>query len=457
MSPDPSSEIQATKDDFLHLLAGEYLITGFFWVFGTVGSMVLFEDKGDLFLTLAVLMISNCIWEMLTGWYADKFRRHDSMYVGFLACLFGFCLMGLAPHFQEPPDMPSEIIIRNYRLLVWVAGVSIWSLGPALLSGAVEAWLVDRCNFFSEDPPEDVSGIFKRSAAAGTITKSIGAMVCFSIFYFVLLDFKHNDPRMKLVFGMSAGISAGLSAWLAYRSRRLQEEYWDHPKYQSNESIFSSVWKGVQHLRRKAYLWFTVGFVGATSLNYVVSSTVWPYLVEKGKRGGEFRAEAGTYAMVLILAELIGSLLSGKFSKLIDRVERPRLRIPVASLLYLAPILVLFFVKFFVNSQDAILIVLIVAAFSFRIVHASVFGLLNTLGQQAIESDERRAVLISISSAFSSLLMSGSFLLFYLLPSIIATGVRYRIEWFWLGVPLPLIFLLAWGGYRAIPPRTEDS
>jgi len=146
-------------------------------------------------------------------------------------------------------------------------------------------------------------------------------------------------------------------------------------------------------------------------------------------------------------------LFRSQFSKLIDRAERPRLRILVASLLYFAPIPFLFLS----NSQDAILKVLIAAAFSFRIVHASVFGLLNTLGQQAIESDERRAVLISISSAFSSFLMSASFLVFYSLSSIGATGGRHRIELFWFYVPLPLVFLLVWGGYLAIRPRTEGS
>jgi MFS family permease len=463
MSPDPASEIHATKRDFRHILGGEYLVTGFFWVFSTVGSMVLSDKKGDdastFFLTMSVLMISNCIWEMLTGWYADKFRRHVSMYAGFLACLFGFCLMGVAPLFSEPmtasPTTSSEIL-RNYRLLVWTAGVSIWSLGPALLSGAVEAWLVDRCNFFSQNPPEDFGDTFKKSAAYGIIAKSVGAAVCFFIFYFYLKDFKdftgnNSDEHRglkELVFGLSAGIAAGLSAWLFYRSRGLLEEYWSHPKYQTNESVFSFLWEGMRDLRRAPYFWFTFSFVGATSLNYVVSSSIWPYLVNNG-----VAAEVKKYAVYLILAEFIGSLLSGQFSKLIDRAIWPGLRIPVASLIFLAPLPLLFLF----HGWGAILGVLIAAAFSFRIIHASVFGLLNTLGQQAIESDERRAVLISISSAISSFLMSVSFLLFYLFPPADAARGVVGIELFWRCVPPLFILMLVLGGYMAARPRTEAN
>jgi hypothetical protein len=465
VNPDPGSEILATKRDFRYILVGEYLITGFFWVFSTVGSMVLSKNEGDdvstFFLTMSVLMISNCIWEVLTGWYADKFRRHVSMYAGFLACLFGFCLMGLAPLFSEPvatATTTSPEIFGNYRLLVWTAGVSIWSLGPALLSGAVEAWLVDRCNFFSQNPPEDLGDTFKKSAAAGIIAKSAGAAVCFFIFYFYFKEFtnKYPDENKELVFGLSAGISAVLSAWLFYRSRRLQEEYWSHPKYQTNESVFSFLRDGVRDLRRASYFWFTLSFVGATSLNYVVSSSIWPYLVDKSdssKVGGDFQAQVKEYAVYLILAELVGSLLSGQFSKLIDRVKQPWLQIPLASLVFLVPITFLFVL----DGRLPIFRILIAAAFSFRIIHASVFGLLNTLGQRAIELDERRAVLISISSAISSFLMSACFLIFYLFPPTSVRGSSAGIEFFWRVVTPPFILMLVWGGYLAARLRATEG
>jgi cyanate permease len=177
----PFSEIEKTKTQFLLVVTGEYLITGFFWVFITLGSLSLrFESTASsstFFFSLFVLMFSNGIWEILTGWYADKFKRQFSISAGFLACLVGFCLMGVAVFF------PGNDPVLSAKSLVWNAGLSIWSLGPALLSGAQEAWLVDRCNFFSEDPPEDVDSVFKKSAAYGVMAKSIGAGFCFLILF----------------------------------------------------------------------------------------------------------------------------------------------------------------------------------------------------------------------------------------------------------------------------------
>lgn len=465
MSLDPSSEIQATKKDFIHILKGEYLITGFFWVFSTIGSMVLLgkdDYASTLFLTLSVLMLSNGIWEILTGWYADNFKRHVSMYAGFGACLVGFCLMGIAPLFPPSSKVLSEVssgIISGYRLLVWIAGVSIWSLGPALLSGAIEAWLVDRCKFFSSGQTEDFEDVFKRASAAGTLAKAIGTAVCFTIFYFGIINnngshMYDENSRLVLVFGLAAGFSVGLSAWYLYRSYMLQEEYWSHPKYQMSKSLFSFLGESMRDLWKAPYFWFTISFVGATSLNYIVSSTVWPYLVRI--QNGNGISEVKYFAIALLLAELIGSGLSAYFSKLIDRVKQPSVRITVASLIYLAPVLPFLFMGLDYN-RNAILTLMIFAAFSFRIVHASVFGSLYTIGQQAIESDERRAVLISISSSLSAFVMSAIFLLFFLSSQVKNVAeFELRIGLFWRWVPLPFI-ILVWGGYLATRPRTEGS
>src|SRR5712664_2799614 len=170
-------EIKDTKKRFLILIGGEYLISGFFWVFVALGSLRIFggdsNDPRPFFFSLFILMLSNGLWEILTGWYADKFKRQLSLTAGFLACLVGFLLMGIAPL------SGTDNSVLGAPSLVWNAGITIWSLGPALLSGAREAWLVDRCNFFSDAPPEDVGDVFKKAAAKGMLQKSIGALACF--------------------------------------------------------------------------------------------------------------------------------------------------------------------------------------------------------------------------------------------------------------------------------------
>lgn len=457
MTSTHESEIKKTKSQFLRMITGEYLITGFFWVFITVGSQLLPGEEsrdrsGAFFVSLLVLMFSNGIWEILTGWYADKFRRQYSMTAGFVACLLGFCLMGIAPLVGGQVDN-----IFSPMSLVWNAGISIWSLGPALLSGAREAWLVDRCNFFSQEPPEDVSDVFKKAAAYGIILKSVGALICFLIFLWKSdVSSKSHGALLtpgdkvafltsgdKVAFVLSAVFSAALSAALVILSLRLREEYWSHPKYQTNESLFSFLRRGLQDLWKTPYRWFTLSYVGAMSLTYVLSPTIWPYMVDKANGGRLLQ-----WAITLIVAELIGSVLSRPLSKWIDLIKHHQLGLPVASVMYLVPVLCLW-----IFGRGAFLILLIVAAFSFRAANASVFGSLNTIGQLAIKSDERRASLLSMSSAISSFLMAFVFLIFFWLAYKRPEALAFHIERFWYFVPLPLIFLLVAGGYLVARPR----
>ena len=464
----PLSEIQSTKRQFLLIVTGEYLITGYFWVFSTLGSLLL-EGKAEqtFFFTMFVFMLSNGVWEILTGWYADKFRRQLSMSAGFLACCVGFCFMGAAALVPKGPYLN-----LNFTLLVWYAGVTIWALGPALLSGAEEAWLVDRCNFFSTDPPEDVDDVFKRTAAWGVFAKSMGTVVCFLVLSPSFPpDFLTQAPSPTSsgtglndnwpVFVTSAIIAVVVSAWLFSLSRHLQEEYWSHPKYQTNESLFSFLGKGLRDLWEKPLRWFALSYVGVMSLNYVFSSTVWTYMTIKASSTHLFSIDKDKlllgWAIALIIAELIGSVLSRYLSKWIDLIRQRQLRIPIAALIYLVPI------AFLLNSDSHFFLhILIIVAFSFRVVYASVFGSLNTIGQLAIKSDERRAVLVSIASTIGSFFMSLVFLGFYCL-------VRYKwnplgstevpviakpIENFWW-VSLPCILMIALCGYLATRPRSE--
>lgn len=444
----PLSEIQSTKRQFLVVVTGEYLITGYFWVFSTLGSVLLegHTEAGHpnffgqtFFFTMFILMLSNGIWEILTGWYADKFKRQLSISAGFLACCLGFSLMGIACLFPRGSTL-------NVRTLVWYAGVSIWALGPALLSGAQEAWLVDRCNFFSADPPEDVDDVFKKSAAYGVLAKSMGSLVCF----LVLVPNFFGTPDFWPMFVFSAIIAGVASAWLFYISRNLREEYWSHPKYQTSESLFTFLFDGLRDLWQTPLRWFAISYCGVMSLNYVLSSTGWIYVTTKVVGKDTDQNILFVWAIILILAELSGSVLSRPFSKWIDLVKARWLRIPIASLVYLVSILVLLGC-----GSNCFLYVLIFVTFLFRVVYASVFGSLNTIGQLAIKSDERRAVLVSMSSAISSFLMAFVFLAFFKLSeSVSSPAISRQIETFWY-VSLPFIIMLAGGGYLATRSRSE--
>jgi hypothetical protein len=156
------------------------------------------------------------------------------------------------------------------------------------------------------------------------------------------------------------------------------------------------------------------------------------------------------WAGAVILVEVVGSFLSRSFSKWVDRIKQKWLRIPVASMVYLAPVLPLL-----IYGSRGFLFTLTVAAFSFRVAHAAVFGSLNTIGQKAIESDERRAILVSMSSAISAFLISIVFFAFFWSSESSATKVEIYIQYLWYYLPLPCVLLLVWGGYLADRPRAE--
>ena len=452
----PLTEIETTKRQFLVVVTGEYLITGFFWVFMTLGSLSrgIEESKRPsiFFFSLFVLMFSNGVWEILTGWYADKFKRQYSISAGFGACLAGFCLMGLALYFPGGDDP-----VFSSKSLVWSAGLSIWSLGPALLSGAQEAWLVDRCNFFSKSPPEEVDDVFKRSAAYGVLAKSIGAGLCFLIFFW-RSQVSHSGRADRPAYVISAIVAAVMSGGLLYHSMGLREEYWSHPKYQTNETLFSFLLGGFRDLWKTPFRWFALAYFGVMSLNYILSSTLWPYMYTVVRAGAKplfgmvGRHGPLFWAGALIAVEVAGSFLSRPFSRAIDFVHQHRLRIPIASIMYLAPIPFLW--KF---GSASFLGILLVATFLFRVVHAAVFGSLNTIGQLSIENDERRAILVSIASATSAFLISIVFFVFFWMSQSKVIGIDLDIERLWYYVPLPCVLVLAWGGYLAARRQGESD
>ena len=443
----PSSvldEVQETKDQYIVIMTGAYFIAGIFWVFSTVGSGYLrgTKDSVPFFSSMIALMLSNGMWEILTGWYADKFRRRFSISAGFFACGTGFLIMLLAAFVPFTKDPQAPVDLLEPRLLTWLVGITVWSFGPALLSGAQEAWFVDRCNFLSPNSSESLDDVFKKAARRGIIAKAAGCL-CFFVLYG--LASSEVEAESKLGFVLTAGIAAFASFSLFAYSRRLQEEYWSDPKYQTEESLFAFLWLGLTELCKSPYRWFTIAFIGATSLNYVLSFTVWPYvadqnLAEGGSNNGPLYIAAG-----LITVELLAGYLSRAFSMRVDRIKQPAWRMPVASLMFLLPVLPLY-VAFALSSTkvfEGFLVVLILATFLFRTAHASVFGTLNAAGQQAIESDERRAVMVSMSSALAAFFVAAVLWLSYNYRS----GIHKEIYDFWLAIILPSILMLAVGGY----------
>jgi hypothetical protein len=205
---------------------------------------------------------------------------------------------------------------------------------------------------------------------------------------------------------------------------------------------------GLKELWSIPYRWFTLAFIGATALNYTLSVTAWPYLGNKesislfGQPTSPLKIVIG-----ITFIELIAGYLSKWFSKRIDRIKQPKLRMPAASLMWLVPVFPLYFIFFQSAQANNFLYVLIVATFLFRMATASIFGTLNSVGQLLIESDERRATLLSMSSALASFFMAAAFI-------VVGNSFKFQqsdfgqgIQIFWMFITLPCVLMLAVGGY----------
>jgi hypothetical protein len=179
-------------------------------------------------------------------------------------------------------------------------------------------------------------------------------------------------------------------------------------------------------------------------LNYTLSSS-WAYFhTEKIKVLGQERPAAVIVGGIIVI-ELMAGYLSKAFSKRIDSIPQPKLRMPGASLMYLLPVLPLYLISSPPMRSDVFVFVLIAATSLFRTAHASVFGTLNAVGQLLIESDERRATLLSMSSALASFIMALA--LIVIKNSRSFQSVEEGLQFSWMYLTLPCILMLAGGGY----------
>ena len=423
------TEVAKTRRQFLILNTAEYFLAGFFWLFAMIASPLLRpEEKSlSLFSSMFVLMLSNAFWEVLTGWYADKFRRQFSITAGFFWYGVGVLIMIAAVYFKTDgkPSLP-----------LWLTGITLWSLGPAMLSGAKEAWLVDRCGFFSPATKDQLEGTFTQAATLGVVSKSLGAAYAALTLWFTgLLKGTEASGNLELGFLVSAGPPALAALFLCVRSAALKEEYWTQPEYQTSESLLAFLETSLRQLSRVPYRWFTLGFVGITGLNYVLSSTLGPYIANQ-----EDDVRIAYLLAAVIFLEVVAGLVGRQLPRWLGVHARSRMRIPILAVLHLIPLPLAFFRIPFEFS-------LLCAALIFRGLQGLIMGTLADIGHRAIEDDSHRAILYSMSSALAALLVAIPCLFFIAKDGANGVALQNNIQTFWIAVvPLAVIFL-ALGSY----------
>lgn len=468
MNPPANELIAETKRQFSVAVVGTYLIAGFFWFVVTVGSIRMPLDCTDaahaeaqqreqlrfFLLSIVVMWVSTGIWEALTGWYADKFRRRTSLSIGFLACGIGWLLMIVAVYLDTPT-----------RTLIWSAGISIWALGPALQSGADEAWLVDRCKFLSPIHAVELTPLFRSVATAGIIMSSLGAFASWAVFMMCGALESESPASSQLPITITASCSAAISIALFLYSWRFKEEYWTHPKYQTNESLFAFLKNVLMDCAKTPFLWFLISWVGAKGFSYLWFSTFWPYLANLSTNSA-MRYDP-MYILYFILIQLVSGFIGRRLSPILDCVAHPWMRFVIAATVYSMPLILLLPLLELVHADGVggtqswlAISILAVATLGFRTAFSWILGTLTSMGQHAINSDERRATLISMVSALSAVIISVPFLV-----ALIVGGnhkLKTVVEWLWTSVGACCFAALVVGGFflgrqSHTEPRNHDA
>lgn len=430
-----AAEVEKTKRQYLFLNTGEYFLAGFFWLFAMIVSPHLKPDEKSLslFSSLFVLFISNGLWEILTGWYADKFRRRFSITAGFFWYGAGVIVMITAVHVGSK-DQGS--------LPLWLTGITLWSLGPAMLSGAKEAWLVDRTCFYDPISKDKLEEIFTKAATLGVVFKSIGA--AYAVLALGLTGLLGSAAADHLRPGamISAGPLALAALILSVRSAALKEEYWTRPDFQTQESLLSFLMTAFRQVVRIPYLWFTLGFVGITSLNYILSSTLGPYI-----SSGNSDVRIVRLLATVIALEVIAGLVGRQLPQWLGHHDRAKVWIPSLAALHLIP---LAFTSFSFE------ICLLAAAFLFRCLQGLIMGSLADTGHRAISDDSHRAIVYSTSSALAAFLLAIPCLLLINDGGANGTIVQKHIEVFWFTMVPVAVLLLAGGSHLVSRQSSAD-
>ncbi|BBM86568.1 hypothetical protein [Candidatus Uabimicrobium amorphum] len=407
--------LKETRNLYFFIRIVEYLEVGFFWFLISIVSLILNSDTlqtqyniRNFIFSITLVMFSNAFWEVITGWYADKFKRKYSIVAGFISCICGWIIIGLS------------ILLNNH--LLWTVGLIVWSLYPALVSGARDAWFVDRCNYYlqSFDLRDFQEKTFKISNIVGLIVAPFSALICWSIF-----------EMWGLSINVSQIIPGALSCILiiisfcciaVYRvTRKVQEEYHEHISYKINDSMVSFIKEGVKYSTTKPYKWFVLAHIGGVGFLYMWSFTCWPFILQLQEPG--FFIFNKFYIFIFILISILGGINGLLLSAMGRYISKRKLLLILSSwymlpLTFIAPICRYYGFSLFDANGEFKAALFFFAAFMFRSTYAAFYGILISEGNNLIVSKnkKKRALLSSLASAYTAAVFGimGAVLLYFI-------------------------------------------
>jgi|GEM_PF-4588702 hypothetical protein len=450
--PDSNPKTGVAKKTYTLFVTTEVFQTGFFWFISTVGSSVILSqtnrmnENAAFMSSMVVLFVSSAFWEVVTGWYADNFRRRTSLAAGFGCCAAGFVALIVGAAKQD--------------LSIWLTGIGVWSLGTALSSGAQQAWVVDRCRYLeNDDEYDDFEATFRMSASYSLIARSLGVAIGFGGFWVFGIQSLEHVQSNDSVFAIGALTSPFVLLCMAFSfyCSRLNEEYWTQPTRDEDEPVLTFIWRAALGVVCPPYCWFTLALAGLLGLNYIPSATAWRFA--KNATGAD---GIPLVFIVILFAELVGGTLSFVLPKLVDKLANMLARLAIVAAVYVVPLTAMYCVPVIgLDGNDkqlerlGLFTTMGLAALLYRSAFAGMFGSLIASGQRAIKEEKRRALMLSLSSAAALICTSIPFLWGYKYSETLT--LNGNIAWLWKHATPPFLIMLIVGSLLLLRHPSNHS
>ncbi len=451
--------VNQTKDRYLRLVLVDTVLAGLFYVVMTLQGEF-DQDPEKVFATVGLFMLWSAVWEVLTGAFADIFKRRA-------ATIASFALSGLAG---------LALVFYSLDIMKDLAGqayIPLYTLGAALISGSLEAWLYDRVTYYSPKPP-DLAGVFRREMV--TTIWGTAAGYCLGILVLSILLFAPAlslQPRMDLaLFG--GILLVGVAVVGAVDSWRMSEEYWMREEFRHQRGLFGYVIDmfKIVLVEKRTYGSFVALYAIAYSLGIFFTLSMWPLLWLSVKDSQSwFGAALGDdykfimLALVYVVMSSLAALAARawqKRSRLLTVTEsevRP-VHLVLASLWNFVPMVP---VGVAVLYREVIgyylLLVLAAAVLIYRLGLVMRQGLYKAVLQRTVKDSSHRAVLLSLATAAGSVLNIVGSLIFVGLYG--EAGDAYRmLAMAWVFAPIAVvifILLFSWACKSSLFPSQQEK
>jgi hypothetical protein len=288
---------------------------------------------------------------------------------------------------------------------IWLVGLALWTLGPALQSGSIEAWFTDRMNYLAVEEPNRRTEEFQKGARLGVLWAAAGSTLAIACFVGATLLWS-GMPGIKA--GLAACCALGFVATFAVyagTASQIREEYSADPAYQTDESIYAFLKTCMLQFRFPPLRRVATTFIGVSILRYTFFGTLWAYalsLVADGQIARFPEFEVTLKLLGLVVVQFLGGSTSPLFGQALERIRSNPLRTTLEFGVHAGPFLLVLPLSQLNPSPNQQLVHLGLALFCFRISSPRILGSLQGDVEYLLKQSESRASALSLLSGIAA-------------------------------------------------------